>query len=888
MKYFNKIIAVLIFLICASPNLLSHGNENGNNLLGELFPDATFVCRNAHERCGYSMSGAGDVNGDGFDDFMVAAYHNYVHGWNSGGVYLITGGLNISWGFNVNIESAATAIFRGSVDYDMVGYNVSGKGDFNGDGFDDLIIGAPGTWDRNPAIPGWVYIVYGKREMNWGKDCQLALSADIKLVGENNLDQLGYANAFVGDLNHDGFDDIICGAPYRNYYSKWDGKAYLILGDSTGWNETNLVAQKAVASFYYPFEEALVGYSVAGVGDVNQDGTPDFVIGVPGANMACLILGRTNVNWGHDFNLANADYKFIGEFEGDFAGSWISPANDINQDGHADFLISAIKSFFEGGRIYLILGRNSWTNQEISLASADASFRGEDVETHTGFCTSGLKDYDGDGFDDFLIGARYLNNIDLPHAGKMYLIKGRSSGWQHDYNLEYIQDYFWGDDSITCAGWQVADVGDVNGDNAHDFATSGPFNSSAEHWGGKIYFFYGKNISYQINGSVNYYRQDHPIGDTKLLLTGAYWDSTISDIAGKYSFSVRPNYSYQIAPSRLFEQGENEFVISAYDAALVAQHAMELDTLDNFSGLAADVDRDNKICMYDAAQIARYAVDLPPFESSHAGEFLFNPQSRSYEMINCSYQNQDYVGVLLGDVDGNWQMNPLVNIEKVADGSLLPATIFGCNNLRISIPIRLNNEPDVNSAEMRIRYDPEQLEFIDIKTTELSKNFEIVFNVEPQGMLRIAMYTTSPASLNGEFIHLAFKITNKKRERSTILHLAAFRINDLYPVSDQTRIIIGDKRHLEIQNILTNQPNPFNPTTTIIYQNSVSGQAKLVIYDMLGKEVRSFDLGYLEAGVHELFWDGKDNNGIDLTSGIYFIKFNCEKKILINKMIKLK
>lgn len=592
MRFFGKNLAIKLLFLCSIGNSMVLGQQVEKPVLGELSPGATFICKNHDERCGYAISGAGDVNGDGFDDFMVAAYHNDLHGWNSGGVYLITGALNISWGFNTNIENAATAIFRGSNDYDMVGYNVAGKGDFNGDGFNDLIIGAPGSWDSNPVTPGWVYIIFGKKELDWGKDCQLALTADVKLGGENNLDQFGYANSYVGDINHDGFDDIICSAAYRNENRKWDGKAYLILGDSNGWQENDLVKQKAVASFVYPFNEAMVGYSIAGVGDVNQDGTPDFVIGAPGANIAFLILGRPAVDWGYNFNLNKADYKLIGEHEGDFAGSWISYANDVNKDGYSDFLISAIQSFFNGGRIYLILGRDSWESPEISLNNADASFRAEDVETYTGFCTSGLKDYDGDGYDDFLIGARCLNSTSYPQAGKLYLIRGRKSGWEHDYNLEYIQDYFWGDDFITGAGWQVADVGDINGDNAHDIVTSGPYNSTGAHWGGKLYFFYGKDISGRIAGTSRYY--------------------------------------------------------------------------------------------------------------------------------------------------------------------------------------------------------------------------------------------------------------------------------------------------------LANQPNPFNPTTDIIYKNVTAGEGKLFIYDMLGKAVRTFDLGYLSPGAHEQFWDGKDENGIELASGVYFVKFICEKDMNINKMIKLK
>ncbi|MCU0643864.1 MAG: T9SS type A sorting domain-containing protein [bacterium] len=886
MKGLSLIFIMLAFLLFMSGNPIASPGTNEN--LIELVPDASFVCKNKEERCGYSMFAAGDVNRDGFDDFMVAAYHNYLHGWNSGGVYLITGGLNKTWGFNANIESAATAIFRGSQDYDMVGYSVAGKGDFNGDGYDDLIIGAPGTWDRNPETPGWAYLVFGKKEMSWGQDCQLALSADVKIEGEKPLDQLGYANSFVGDINHDGFDDILTSAPYRNQYKKWDGKAYLILGDSAGWHDKDTIAKKAVASFYYPLEEALTGYSVAGVGDVNQDGTPDFVIGVPGANVACLILGRSAVDWGHNFNLENADYKFWGEIEGDYAGSWISAANDVNHDGYPDFLISAIKSYFEGGRIYLILGRNRWDSRDVSLKNADASFMGEDQETHTGFCTSGLLDYDGDGFDDFLIGARYLNHPDVPHAGKLYLIKGKADGWQHDLDLGHVPDYFWGTDTITCAGWQVVDVGDVNGDYAHDFATSGPFNSTGAHWGGKIYFFYGKNSKCQIRGAVNYYSHQHPVPDVKLALTGDVSDSTMTNRDGMYAMALPINRNFIAVPSKRLEQKNDYYTVSAYDAALTARYAVKIDTLSHYSVRAADVDQDQNVTMYDAAQIARFAVDLPALEGSKVGLFCFDPQRRLYQQTQGIFSNEDYAALVLGDVDGNWMRSSL-NRTFVGDNLLiLPEKVFAYLNSEIEIPIRTSAPDSILSADIQIHYNPACLTLLDVSPTEVSKNFQLVYNQLAAGKIKVALYALHRASLSGELIRIKFRVSGSAKQRATELNVPLFWLNGFMFASGKTTIYLVDKKNLKNSVELTAQPNPFNPSTKIYFQNTMAGIGQIQVFDMLGREVWQFSPGYLSPGTHEIFWDGKDNNGTELASGVYFVKFICENETNLKKIIKLK
>lgn len=883
----------IVNLLCAAiavAGVIPTRPSSAMNPMGiRLSADASFICKNKDERLGYSISGAGDVNGDGYDDFMIAAYHNYVHGWNSGGVYLLLGQANQAWGFNVNIEQAASAIFRGTDPYDLVGYNVSGRGDFNGDGLDDLLIGAPGHWDRIPTNPGWLYIVFGRKSTDWGKDLLLASEANVKIVGEKDLDQFGYAVDFVGDLNHDGFDDVICSAAYRNEFGKWDGKAYLILGDSVGWHQTDRIAQKAVASFMvYRYDEALVGYSVAGVGDVNRDGTPDFVIGVPGLNRACLILGRPQVDWGQNFNLENADYVFTGEYDGDYAGSYISYANDVDRDGYADFLISAIKSHSEGGRVYLITGRPGWEQREVWLGYVPSSFNSEDVDTHTGFSTSGLVDYDGDGYDDFLIGARYLNSLEFPHAGKLYLIRGKASGWQHDLNLEFADYYFWGDTSITCAGWQVEDVGDVNGDCAHDFVTSGPFNSTGNHWGGKIYFFYGQKRYYPVNGQVIYFMQQRPVPDVKLMVTGSETRQIFTDHEGKYRLLLAPHRDYWITPSKILALMQNHLFISAYDAALVARQVVGLGALSRSAGIAADVDEDQKIAMYDAAQIGRYAVDLPRLAGSHVGEFRFEPNQRSYPNLSRLFPDENYTTVILGDVNGDWQATPLYRELAEQSDRILPGKLSGFLGMELAIPLSIESESDVVAVDIHVQYEPDQLQFKDFKFDDRMQGFDVVANTETAGIIKIAAYGPKAVDLSGELMRMTFRVLPIKKRNVSNFEVTTLHFNEGPILSDRVRIFILDKKHPLVEADMVIQPNPFNPHTHIYFESAQSGVADLAIYDMLGREVRRFSLGEITAGKHVQFWDGRDNLGEEVASGIYFVKFNCGEQIQLTKLIKLK
>jgi len=227
-------------------------------------------------------------------------------------------------------------------------------------------------------------------------------------------------------------------------------------------------------------------------------------------------------------------------------------------------------------------------------------------------------------------------------------------------------------------------------------------------------------------------------------------------------------------------------------------------------------------------------------------------------------------------------------LKTVAYDSILPENVRGYINSKISIPLIIKNREKMLSADIQLLYDPDQLEFIDVKKTALTHNFYLIFNILPGGKIKIAMYILEPIKLNGEFIRLEFMIINKKKTDITTLKVTSLRINSLMPVSDQTTVLMLDKGNIKKAIDVKNIPNPFNPVTKIYYQNIASGHGQLIIYDMLGKQVRHFDLGYIAPGVHELFWDGRDNNGKELASGVYFVKFICEKEIRINKMIKLK
>jgi hypothetical protein len=451
-------------------------------------PSSFFYGTHSSERVGYHLHTAGDVNADGFDDFLIGTFHNRKGGYNAGAVYLILGKKTSKWERDISLNNA-DVIFHGDKGHDAVGYCVAGGGDINGDGYDDMLIGAPAGDNSVTGNPGHLYIMFGRSNTEWWGDAfNLPLRADASFDGENGHVLFGMSAAIIGDLNDDGYDDIICSAPYSDYGTVDGGKVYVILGRADGW-ERGMPLTEADASFYGSKKNGLAGYSVDGAGDVDKDGIPDFIIGARGEGKAYLFFGRREVNWGLSAKVSSADVVFSGERYGNWTGWRVSRAGDVNADGYGDMLISAPLHGQRGkekGKIYLVLGRSK--NWRTSLSEADASFYGEYEYDQAGWDVQDAGDIDGDGYDDFLIGAWY-NDCNGEDSGKMYLIHGRSAGWQRDVPLTDLHDAFCGENKGDFAGFSVATGGDVNADGMNDIIVSETYSGEAYRWGGKIILF---------------------------------------------------------------------------------------------------------------------------------------------------------------------------------------------------------------------------------------------------------------------------------------------------------------------------------------------------------------------------------------------------------------
>ncbi len=401
----------------------------------------------ASDFSGESVSDAGDINGDGFDDLIVGALDADPNGTNSGSSYVVFGQASgFSAAMNLSTLNGSNGFRLDGVAGDRSGRSISTAGDVNGDGFDDLIVGARYA-DSNGVNSGSSYVVFGKAS---GFNAAMNLST---LNGSNGFRLDGVADDFsgdsvsnAGDVNGDGFDDLIVGAQGAGSNGPYSGSSYVVFGKASGFSAAmNLSTLNGSNGFRLDGEVAYdqSGVSVSTVGDVNDDGFDDVIVGASGTDSNGTWSGSSYVVFGKasgfsaamDLSTLNGSngFRLDGESKFDLSGESVSNAGDVNGDGFDDVIVSAFRADPNGsysGSSYVVFGQASGFSAAIDLSSLDGSdgFRldGRTAYDGSGRSVSTAGDVNGDGFDDLIVGAPDADPNGNNHSGSSYIIFGRS------------------------------------------------------------------------------------------------------------------------------------------------------------------------------------------------------------------------------------------------------------------------------------------------------------------------------------------------------------------------------------------------------------------------------------------------------------------------------
>ena len=270
----------------------------------------------AYDYSGFSVSSAGDVNGDGFDDLIVGAYYDDPNGSYSGASFVVFGKTD---GTAVELSAVELGtggfVINGVSEEDYSGISVSSAGDVNGDGFDDLIVGAP-LDAPNGFRSGASFVVFGKTD---GTAVELSAvelgTGGFVINGVSAYDRSGWSVSSAGDVNGDGFDDLIVGARDDDPNGDYSGASFVVFGKTDGTAVQLSDVEAGTGGFVINgvSENDYAGVSVSSAGDVNGDGFDDLIVGAPQDDPNGSYSGASFVVFGGNFSGAVTKIGTVGD-----------------------------------------------------------------------------------------------------------------------------------------------------------------------------------------------------------------------------------------------------------------------------------------------------------------------------------------------------------------------------------------------------------------------------------------------------------------------------------------------------------------------------------------------------------------------------------------------
>lgn len=506
------------------------GGVGSSNPLGpgaNPAPAQIFNSSGISSKIAWSLAVAGDVNGDGYADVVAGHYLDNIGGPLQEGIAFVF------HGSATGLNTVPSTILQGGMLNAWFGRSVSSAGDVNSDGYADIIVGAvtyTGTLSQQGAA--FVYL---------GGPAGISPTYFVRYLGANNVANMGESVAVAGDVNGDGYSDMIVGSKgqsSRGAMGVYHGGGYLVsapgpvapalhafsgsAGAHDGWSVANAgdvngdgysdaisgapdassgEAGEGLAFLRYGGPNGLpaapsvtlqvnltgaaFGYCVATAGDVNGDGYADVVVGAPNA----AGTGRAYIFMGGPGGLATSAALTLIGTPGSRFGAAVSTAGDLDSDGYADLLVAAPVN----GTVAVHHGTPSGTDPV-----AHTVLTGPQAASRFGAALATAGDLDGDGYSDILIGAPDYSNGGLNEGG-VYIHRGSELGVgsvaEATLEVNVAGAHF---------GTSVAGAGDVNGDGFSDVLVGAPDWASGQAGEGGAFVFHGSagGVSATPNGTI--------------------------------------------------------------------------------------------------------------------------------------------------------------------------------------------------------------------------------------------------------------------------------------------------------------------------------------------------------------------------------------------------
>ena len=747
----------------------------------------------SYDRDGDGYASAGDVDGDGYDDVIVGAPPPFFSDPSPR-----TG----------NVYRGSPAGLATSPTWSVPGVGTT-AGDVDSDGYDDLILA--------DGVSPTVKIVFGSAS---GPD----LARPSVTLQTDQPAEFGYSFSSAGDVNEDGYDDVIVGAPLYTTPAGAEGRAYLYLGGLepsgtpvwTGWVNGQL-------NF---------GRSVSGAGDVDQDGKADVIVGARGS--VFVYLG----NGSPPYLPAEPDWHQIGLWNHDL-GSAVDGAGDVDGDGFDDVIVGDRMwddgQYYEGAA-FLYRGFDDGLNTTPAW-----TVEGNSSTTYLGRSVAGAGDVNADGYDDVIVGV-----IGSGWGAHLYL--GSASGLSTTPAWRAADDQ-----GYSYYGIQVGSAGDVNGDCASDVIAGAFFYDNPDGTEGRAFVYHGVAQHGTITGVVRADGVPLPNVPVWVRYEAGGYDRRITDGAGAYLFE-----NAWTGAAEVFIVAPLGYVVVSPPGGTamvtVAGGCRDVTTLD-----------------FDLESIPASACGAQfwPWWKQQAIWLINGTGSPTVDFYDLEYHYPEAIW-------NHFYINPInpIRIDGVTHSDGSPMNLY-------TIDATFSTTPPV----LAIR------QF-------LALMLNVAANcLRPTDVVGVDASGVAPVTLSEAIQHIEYLIETGTTTNYTKANIIATMIIAGTPLGSGPNgvpsgpVIAYARRPGQtgiVGSLAQVRPNPMDKGSTIEFQVQREGRVRVVVYDPSGRRVRTLLDGALERGRQRVEWDGRGADGRPVPNGVYFYRIEMPDRILRSESVVMR